>query len=287
MPRRDTARQFEVGRCSSTAGSLTTLLLDVAHWGALSVLYDQEFYAGQVGRSRESAAVIVPLIQQAVGARSMVDVGCGVGSWPLAFLKHGCGVAHGIDGPWVTESDLPAGSFFQFDFEKAATPFAPPLPRHRYDLVTSFEFVEHVDEALSEPLIDLFCRLSDIVIVGGAIPHQGGQHHVNERWPGYWAEKFRHRGYEPCDFIRPQVWNANVEPWYAQNPVAYFKGSAPAELKDAAARAWATPLALVHPEMWERLVMANPPRPARLRDRIAALPRRVAGKVKRTLLGSR
>lgn len=248
--------------------------------------YNNDFYAGQIERSRDSASSIVPLIQQAIGATSMLDVGCGMGSWPRAFLKHGCTVAHGIDGPWVTETDIPEGAFFPFDFESEPVPFKPPLPRDRYDLVTSFEFVEHVDERLAEPLIDFLCRLSDVVIVGGAIPYQGGQHHVNERWPHYWAEKFQRRGYEACDFIRPQVWNLDVEPWYAQNAVAYFKGSAPKSLKEAATRGWTSfPMPVVHPEMWERLIMANPPRPAPLRERIAALPGRVVGKVKRTIIG--
>lgn len=247
------------------------------------MLYDDKFYAGQIGRSRDSASIVVPLIQQAVNATSMLDVGCGMGSWPRAFLKHGCTLAHGIDGPWVTETDLPEGSFFPFDFESAEKPFKPPLPLDRYDLVTSFEFVEHVSPALADELVDLFCRLSDVVVLGGAIHYQGGQGHVNEQWPHYWAEKFASRGYEACDFIRPQVWDADVEPWYAQNVIAYFKGKAPKSLKAAAVKAWTTiPLPVVHPVMWERLIMANPPRPARLKERIAALPGRVVGKAKRT-----
>jgi SAM-dependent methyltransferase len=252
-------------------------------------VYDPGFYAGQMDRSRQSAEIIVPLIVEATNPRSMVDVGCGVGFWPRTFFEQGVEVAHGVDGPWVEPGNLqlPQDSFFTFDFERAEPPFRLPLPRDRYDLVTTFEFVEHVDERYAEPLVDLFCSLADVVIVGGAIPHQGGLRHVNERWPDYWAEKFERRGYEVCDFIRPQVWAADVEPWYAQNTIAYFKGGAPDSVKAIAGTAWSKvsgqALPLVHPELWLSKSLNSVARPQPLTQRLSPL--RLARGLKRRMSG--
>jgi SAM-dependent methyltransferase len=238
-------------------------------------------------RSAESADVVVPLIVEALHPASVVDIGCGVGFWPLAFRNGGVEVAHGVDGPWVKKSDLrlPENSFFEFDFERAEPPFAPSLPRDKYDLVTSFEFVEHVDERFAEPLVDLFCGLADVVILGAAIPNQGGLNHVNERWPDYWAAKFERRGYEVCDFIRPQVWCADVEPWYAQNPIAYFKGGAPREVKELAEQAWSEiagrALPLVHPGQWTLQNLNTVPRREPLLRRLT--PTRIARRLEREL----
>jgi SAM-dependent methyltransferase len=250
-------------------------------------VYDQAFYEEQMNRSRQSAEVVAPHIVEAIRPTSMVDIGCGVGFWPLMFAREGVEVAHGIDGPWVRQGDLQLEheSFFEFDFGRAYRPFQPGLPRQRYDLVTSFEFVEHIDEKFAEPLVDLFCRLADVVVLGAAIPHQGGLNHVNERWPDYWAEKFVRRGYEVCDFIRPQVWCADVEPWYAQNPIAYFKGGAPPHVKALSEKAWSQlagrAVPLVHPGQWELKCLNSVPRRVPLMRRLT--PARIARRVMREI----
>jgi hypothetical protein len=256
--------------------------------------YDTSFYGAQMERSRESANIVVPYIVDALAPKSMVDIGCGVGYWPLAFQAQGVKIAHGVDGPWVRSGglQLPEGSFFEYDFQRAKPPFRPALPRDRYDLVTSFEFVEHVEEEFAEPLVDLFCGLSDVIVVGAAIPNQGGLHHVNEQWPRYWVEKFERRGFEACDFIRPQVWGEDIDPWYAQNPIAYFKGGVPSQIKDAAQSAWSEAasliLPLVHPGQWTLQNMNSVPRGEPWRQRLT--PRRVARRLGRavgSLVGSK
>lgn len=243
------------------------------HASEMKAAYSAHFYEVQRDRSRTSAERIIPIIIDAVAPVSMIDIGCGVGYWPTVFQQHGVAVAHGIDGPWARQGGLvlAADAFVEFDFEKAAVPYRPALPQPRYDLVTSFEFAEHIDPKYADALVDLFCDLSDVVVCGAAIPYQGGAHHVNERWPDYWADKFRARGYEPCDFIRPQVWNSpEVEPWYAQNSIAYFKGGVPDRVRAAAEKAWGgfagRTVALAHPDLWTAKSIneqAPPPGPAR------------------------
>lgn len=219
--------------------------------------YSDRFYAGQRSASRDSADCMVPYIYELLQPKSVLDVGCGVGNWVRAFEEAGCEVAHGVDGPWASLNDLVIGreQFTSFDFGKAPRPFAPNLPRARYDLVTTFEFAEHIEPELADPLVDMLTSLSDTVVLGAAIPLQGGTHHVNEQWPDYWSSKFAARGFKACDVIRPVLWDdVRIRPWYRQNSVAYFRDAVPDDVASRAAAAWqewaSRPRSIASPEMW-------------------------------------
>lgn len=228
-----------------------------------SALYDSDFYTQQGSASDISARAMVPFLAEALKPRSMVDIGCGMGFWPRAFAQAGVPVCHGVDGAWTHTGTVltPGKDLFEYDFGQAEMPFSPSLPQARYDLVTSFEFVEHIAPGRADALVDLFCSLADIVALGGAIPHQSGVYHVNEQWADYWSEKFAARGYACCDLLRPVFWdNPEVEPWYAQNTLVYFKGEVPAAISEQAGKAWAKlatrPARIVHPDLWD---YAHPP----------------------------
>lgn len=50
--------------------------------------YSNEFFTYQVDRSANSAAVVVPLVLSLLPAKSVIDLGCGVGPWAAEFLAH-------------------------------------------------------------------------------------------------------------------------------------------------------------------------------------------------------
>jgi len=43
--------------------------------------YNDSFYNSQIKESKNSAIKIVPIVQNLVNPKSIVDVGCGVGAW--------------------------------------------------------------------------------------------------------------------------------------------------------------------------------------------------------------
>ena len=51
--------------------------------------YNDAFYDKQAGRSRPSAAVVVPMVMALLRPRSVVDLGCGAGPWLAAFAAAG------------------------------------------------------------------------------------------------------------------------------------------------------------------------------------------------------
>ena len=55
-------------------------------------------YADWLSGSLESARVVVPLLVEATSPRSVVDVGCGIGSWLAAFQEAGVEDVLGVDG---------------------------------------------------------------------------------------------------------------------------------------------------------------------------------------------
>ena len=54
-----------------------------------SRLYDQSFYRTYRDGSLRSARVVVPKIMKMIAPASVIDVGCGVGTWLKAFSEQG------------------------------------------------------------------------------------------------------------------------------------------------------------------------------------------------------
>src|SRR5262245_59185328 len=72
----------------------------------LARAYGTLFYAEHADASYRSAAAVVPLIMKLFAPESVVDVGCGVGTWLRAFAEQGVSRLLGIDGPHVEQAGL-------------------------------------------------------------------------------------------------------------------------------------------------------------------------------------
>ena len=182
--------------------------------------YDQAFYAGQRDGSLQSARAIIPLLLSHLSIHSVVDVGCGVGTWLKAFQENGISDITGYDGEYVDTSALAidAANFKVLDLTADFV-----LPR-KADLAISLEVAEHLPSKNGDHLVQQLVLAAPIVLFSAAIPGQGGTGHVNEQWQDYWRSKFNSFGYYPVDAIRPFVWgHHDVEIWYQQNIILYCK----------------------------------------------------------------
>lgn len=215
--------------------------------------YSQTFYSRNLDASLGSARQVVPLVMSLVAPRRVVDVGCGIGTWLSVFKEHGVGEVRGIDGDWVATEQL----LIEADEFQPADLGAPLEVDGRFDLAVSLEVVEHLDAAAAAHLVDSLIRLAPVVLFSAAVPHQGGTHHVNERWQSYWVDRFAARGFVAIDCMRPALWdNEAVAYYYAQNMFVFADQSRLAALPRLLAardQSRTVPLDLVHPGLVETL----------------------------------
>lgn len=210
--------------------------------------YTRAYYRTFADTSLPSARCVVPWLLQLCPCSSVVDVGCGNGTWLSVFLQSGVSNLLGLDGDWVAGDQLqiPADRFRRASLELA-------LPQlGRFDMALNLEVAEHLSPARADSLVADLCSLAPLVVFSAAVPHQGGAHHVNEQWPAYWWEKFQRHGYDSVDALRPRFWNEPEVNWcYKQNLLLYVSREAEARwpgLTHAPRLPGAPPLALVHPE---------------------------------------
>jgi SAM-dependent methyltransferase len=228
----------------------------------ISAHYTKDFYEDLREGARRSAEVILRIVLDRVPVRSVVDVGCGDGTWLAVVEKLGVADVFGIDGEYVGRDILqfPQSCFQSFDLSK---PFE--LTR-RFDLAISLEVAEHLPKDCAAGFIESITRMAPAVLFSAAIPSQGGNNHINEQWPDKWAELFKQHNYLPVDFIRKRVWqNETVEWWYAQNTLLFahtdLVKNNPA-LKDEFEQTNLSQLCLVHPRKYLEITAAPPPTPA-------------------------
>lgn len=192
--------------------------------------------------NKRAAGEMVPFFIRQFNPESVVDVGCGLGSWLKVFQEQGIDDIHGFDGRYVDVSKLfiMPGNFSHADLEK-------PLPvTRRYDLALCLEVAEHLNRHSAGTLINSLISLSDIIIFSAAIPEQGGQNHINEQWPSWWSEKFKVHGFNFYDVFREKFWdNDHIDWWYRQNIFLVTKPEIAAQQGfQVSCRA------LVHPELF-------------------------------------
>jgi SAM-dependent methyltransferase len=210
----------------------------------------------QEEQNRVSAELILGEVFRHFAPTSVLDVGCGVGTWLETAQRLGVPDVMGIEGNWLDRSltSIPAEKIVNFDLER---PF--DIGR-RFDLVICLEVAEHLHAAAAELFIDSLARHADVVLFSAAIPFQGGHHHVNEQFLDYWAALFERHDYLPVDCLRPLIWtNPNVLWWLRQNIVLFAKrewttGSGP--LASLAGRGG--PLSIVHPDVYRDRVQTSP-----------------------------
>jgi SAM-dependent methyltransferase len=215
-------------------------------------VYNKDFYEDQQDGSLLSAREVWPVVFKYIQPASVIDIGCGVGTWLKALGERGLTDYLGVDGDYVQPEKLliEKGKFAAHDLTRFYQ------ASRKYDLAISLEVGEHLPEDKADELVKTLTQASDIVLFSAALPGQTGTYHINEQWPEYWAAKFSTQGYTAVDFIRKEIWtNTRIPIWYRQNMIMYIRTEllqlpAYPHLRAIADRTDATFLTRIHPELF-------------------------------------
>lgn len=217
--------------------------------------------------NRASAGIILPLLFEHYRPRSLLDVGCGLGTWLSVAKELGVGEIAGVEGSWLDpkRARVPASCITTADLEK------PFNLKRRFDLAMTLEVAEHLSDQAADSFIESLTRHADVVLFSAAIPFQGGHHHVNERFPEYWRKLFALRGYAVFDFIRPEIWERrDVLLWLRQNILVFARPSLALPGGPLAGLEATGLLNLVHPDMYMGRVQQLQEEHQRLIDALSA-----------------
>lgn len=193
-------------------------------------VYSGGFYDYIDAGSRASARTVARLLRGEMPIASLLDVGAGHGAWAAEWMAAGVPDVIAVDGDYVSRDRLaiPADRFRPHDLSQ-------PLDLGRtFDLVQSLEVAEHLPDGAADGFVETLTRHGDIVLFSAAVPHQGGEHHVNEQPLSYWRARFAARGYKPYDWLRPLIADDRaIMPWYRFNTLIYANEAGAARLSPA------------------------------------------------------
>ncbi len=204
------------------------------------VEYDHEVHAE--AHSVEGAREALRTLFDGRMPNSVLDVGCGTGTWLKAALELGASEVLGVEG-----ADLPAELLAVPKNRVLQGNLSEPLDlARRFDLVLCLEVAEHLDAGSAGTLVDSLVAHGDRILFSAAAPGQPGTHHVNRQWPDYWQRLFNARGSVCNDSVRWTIWqNDQIEPWYRQNLITAEKDEVRAGNEPRIAP-------VLHPEMIEQ-----------------------------------
>lgn len=169
----------------------------------------------------DSPKLIVPELIKLFKPKSVVDFGCGLGTFLYCFKEEGVNDVLGLDGAWANKDllykYLDPSEFKECNLENKIT-----LDR-KFDLAISLEVAEHLSEKSADTFVQNLISAGKTIVFGASIPFQEGQNHINEQWLDYWEQKFMDNGYKMVDILRPIFWeNPNIFWWYKQNMVVFI-----------------------------------------------------------------
>lgn len=216
--------------------------------------YDSNFFNYMKTDSYRYGAGVIQILSHVakyIHPRTVLDVGCAIGTWLEFWQKNFGAEVYGIDGDYVDRSQLLIAeeNFQAINLENRI------IADSRFDLVETLEVAEHLSPARADSFVEDLTHLSDVILFSAAIPAQGGTNHVNEQWQSYWSEKFLRYGYVAVDCIRPVIWeDSRIDPHRKQNPFIYIKSSElyryPELQEFYLKHRDKTILDMVHPQLW-------------------------------------
>src|SRR5579872_3567235 len=136
--------------------------------------YKEGFFKDQQQAAKLSAGVVVPLLLEWIAPTSVIDIGCGVGTWLRVLQEHGVSDFLGVDGAYVNRDwlEIPQAQFVSHDLNEAFS------AGRRFTLALCLEVAEHLSPERAPSLVQDLVDLAPVVVFSAAVPGQGGVAHL-------------------------------------------------------------------------------------------------------------
>jgi len=199
----------------------------------LARLYDDAFFA-EWGNSHpayvEGARLIANVLVDEFRPARMVDLGCGCGVYSHWLAQRGVETV-AIDG-------VRPPSAYSFPVDVQIQDLTVPFENRwgRFDAALCLEVAEHIPATFTPVFLANITQFSDLLLLSGAPPGQGGHHHVNEQPKRYWITQLAERGFlydRPKTGQLMEIFKRNKPPmmWMSEHISVYRKAAGPAEIK--------------------------------------------------------
>ena len=154
-------------------------------------MYPRHYYESNEKRDRFAAMMVEDMVQL-FDPSSVVDVGCGAGSYMEAFQRAGVR-AYGVD---LAEAAVAICRDRGLDVRKFDLTKEWELP-WRGDLVISIEVAEHLPEKYAQRYVEALASAAERqLVLTAARPGQPGTNHFNCQPKEYWIERLEDLGLE-------------------------------------------------------------------------------------------
>ena len=111
---------------------------------------DVKYFHSEDVHNLKAPGIIVPFLIEQFKPTSILDVGCGIGTFLYTFQKEGIEDFLGIDGEWVDMSKL----YISRDKFKIGDLESGFELKRKFDLILCLEVAEHLDENSANRLVN-------------------------------------------------------------------------------------------------------------------------------------
>lgn len=186
--------------------------------------YTSKYYNRHLESYRKWENEVGRSIVKTLQPQSILDIGCGVGSYLEGALQYGCKDILGLDVSFETAKEFLTPEISPYIKYGDAT---KPLDLNRkFKCVMSFETGEHIESDKTGVFIDNLCKHSSkYIILTAAPPGQAGTGHINLREKKFWISEVTKRNFKfdskLCDHFVSEWAKFGVEKYILRNLMVF------------------------------------------------------------------
>jgi len=190
--------------------------------------YNDKYYNRHFVQYREWEKAIGKHIFETIRPSSIIDLGCGVGSYLEGVFFAGCKDIKGVELSYGMAKKYIVEDISPYIEENDATSNMGIV--RTFDCVMSFEVAEHIDPIGTEKFIENLTTLSsNYIVMTAAPPGQSGTGHINLREKSFWINSIKAKGFiyqdQMVDLFWP-IWKTfGTERYILKNLMVFKKGA--------------------------------------------------------------